>query len=405
MPSSPQLTRHTGVISGLAFSPDGTTLATGSWDHSIQLWDFTLRTHITTLRGQSNEVWSVAFSPGQSIAGGGKDGSLKLWPARQPDATNTIPGHWQPLAINGDGKQLASVNREGTVGFFDLKSLKQTRSITLPNKDAKKDSTHRHSRSSQAVAISADLKTLVQGLRDGSVAILDTESRERTSLSVSTSRPSFVALSPDAHYLVAGGRRQPLTVWDLHKSNSTEPIATIDGERALFSQTGETMIIFSERGKEVEVWDATSMTFRDKFVISPRPGYGVALTPDGGILATTANIGDFNNAVSLWDTSSGELLGECIGHKQGVWSIAFAPDGKSLASSSDDGTLKFWNVATQQEMLSIRQVGTTLTHLTFSPDGQWLVSSKDPFSTSGELQMLRAPSFGEIEMWLSPDKN
>jgi WD40 repeat protein/serine/threonine protein kinase len=399
MPSSAEQLQHTGVISTLAFSSDGTTLATGSWDHSIRLWNFQSREHLTTLRGQSNEIWAVAFSPdGQTLAAGGKDGSLNLWPASEPEDNDTIRGQWQPLAFAPGGRQLAAVDRDGTVGFFDLESRKKTRSITLDSGN----SSFRSHVGRGAVAISADLKTLVNGRGDGTVQIWDTETRETIDLVVSSRRVSSIALSPDARLLVAGGRGQPLTIWDLHKPKTADPMVTIEADRALFSADDGTLIALSGRGDTVEVWDTASLTKRNHVEIEPRPGSSVAVSPDGGILATTASSGDFNNAIRLWDTSSGELLGECTGHKQGVWSVAFSPDGKTLTTSSDDSTLKFWNITTRQEMFSIRRVGTTLTSLTFSPDGQCLVGAGNPFSTSGELRLLRAPPYEEIDRWLSP---
>ena len=72
-------------------------------------------------------------------------------------------------------------------------------------------------------------------------------------------------------------------------------------------------------------------------------------------------------------------------------SLAFSPDGKTLASASDDSTLKLWNVATQQELLTIRRLGGALRGLTFSPDGQWLVGGGSFSQQSGGLRFYPAP--------------
>ncbi|MGK0185012.1 MAG: WD40 repeat protein/serine/threonine protein kinase [Verrucomicrobiales bacterium] len=399
MPSNSQPTQHTGVISNLAFSSDGSTLATGSWDHSIRLWNYARMSHFATLRGQSNEVWSLAFSPdGQSIAAGSKDGSLTLWPAQQTDTANVIPGRWQPLTFSADGQKLVALNPDGAIDFFNLKSKQSTRSLKLEQKAP----SARKSHTRFAVAISDNLTTLAHGLDDGTVRIWNTETRNSFTLKTSTARISTIALSPDGYHLVAGSRRQPMTIWDLRNPDSTTPVVSTDAEHALFSKDGSTLITLRGHGKTADVWDPDTFSLRLSFSISPRPGSSIALSPDGSILATTANVGDSNNAIKLWSTNDGALLGECLGHKQGVWSVAFSPNGKTLATSSDDSTLKFWNVATQQELLSIRRIGTTLTDLTFSPDGQWLVASTSPFATQGELRFFRSPSFQEIDDWLVP---
>jgi WD40 repeat protein len=105
-----------------------------------------------------------------------------------------------------------------------------------------------------------------------------------------------------------------------------------------------------------------------------------------------------DDAIRLWEPTSGKLLGVCTGHKQAVSSVAFSPDGKTLASASDDSTLKFWNVTTQQELLTVRRLGGTLRGLMFSPDGRLLVGASGFSSPSGGLRFFHAPVFSETDM-------
>ena len=63
-----------------AFSPNGQTLASGSDDHTVRLWDVTSGQCLKILQGHTNGVWSVAFSPdGQTLASGSQDETIKLW--------------------------------------------------------------------------------------------------------------------------------------------------------------------------------------------------------------------------------------------------------------------------------------------------------------------------------------
>ena len=74
------LTGHTGGVYSVAFSPDGTTIATENSDNTVRLWDVPTATHKNTLTGHTGEVNSVAFSPdGTTIATGGDDGVVLLW--------------------------------------------------------------------------------------------------------------------------------------------------------------------------------------------------------------------------------------------------------------------------------------------------------------------------------------
>ncbi|MFH0883816.1 MAG: hypothetical protein V2A56_12575, partial [bacterium] len=75
------LTGHSGDVSSVTFSPDGATLASGSYDNTIKLWRVSDGSLIRTLRGHSSFVLSVAFSPdGTTLASGSQDKTIKLWP-------------------------------------------------------------------------------------------------------------------------------------------------------------------------------------------------------------------------------------------------------------------------------------------------------------------------------------
>jgi WD40 repeat protein len=67
-------------VYSVAFSPDGTILASGSGDHKIKLWDVATGKEQATLKGHTGGVYSVAFSPdGTILASGSLDGTIKLW--------------------------------------------------------------------------------------------------------------------------------------------------------------------------------------------------------------------------------------------------------------------------------------------------------------------------------------
>jgi WD40 repeat protein len=81
---------HTAIVLGLACSPDGRRLATGSDDRTIKLWDTTTGEEVFTLRGHTSGVLCVAFSPdGRRIASGGIDRTVKVWDT-SPPASDTM---------------------------------------------------------------------------------------------------------------------------------------------------------------------------------------------------------------------------------------------------------------------------------------------------------------------------
>ena len=75
-----------------------------------------------------------------------------------------------------------------------------------------------------------------------------------------------------------------------------------------------------------------------------------------------------------------------LGQKEAVNSLAFSPNGRTLASTSFDGTMKLWNVATRRELASLR-LDSPPAYITFSPDGQTLAM----LSWDRSLRLWRAP--------------
>jgi WD40 repeat protein len=74
------LQRHTNRVSGVAYSPDGKHLATGSRDHTVKVWDAETGEELLSLDGHSRDVWGVAYSPdGKHIASASSDHTVRVW--------------------------------------------------------------------------------------------------------------------------------------------------------------------------------------------------------------------------------------------------------------------------------------------------------------------------------------
>ncbi|AUB37023.1 Serine/threonine protein kinase [Nostoc flagelliforme CCNUN1] len=105
-------------------SPDGKTLASGSLDTTIKLWDVSTGKAIKTLTGHSSGVNSVRFSPdGKTLASGSLDTTIKLWDVSTGKAIKTLTGHRSRVISVGfspDGKTLASGSSDKTVILWDL---------------------------------------------------------------------------------------------------------------------------------------------------------------------------------------------------------------------------------------------------------------------------------------------
>ncbi|KAF7585315.1 hypothetical protein BBP40_011245 [Aspergillus hancockii] len=82
------------MVEAVAFSPDGQTVASGSDDKTIKLWDAKTGSELQALKGHLDSVGSVAFSPdGQIVASGSDDETIKLWDAKTGTELQTLKGH------------------------------------------------------------------------------------------------------------------------------------------------------------------------------------------------------------------------------------------------------------------------------------------------------------------------
>ena len=120
---------HNGPLTAVAYSPDGRTLATLSWDRTVMLWDAETGTRRSSLAAHQDWVCHVAFDgSGQRLATAGADGAVRLWDVASGRPLATFHGHKQSVtcvAFDPIGKRLASASSDQTVKLWDSSASRE----------------------------------------------------------------------------------------------------------------------------------------------------------------------------------------------------------------------------------------------------------------------------------------
>jgi cytochrome c len=195
---------HTAPIVALALSPDGATLASASWDHTVRLWPLAGGTP-RVLEGHTQNVNGVAFAPdGRTLVSVSYDQSVRIWPlaGTAPPTVVTLPTPLNAVAVAGDG-EIAAGGADGRVYFLDLSGASAGEVVAGP-------------RPVISVAISPDGALVAAAGIGGSVGVIDRKPRALARTLVGPGMPVWsVAFLPDSRTLLTGGADNIIRRWNV----------------------------------------------------------------------------------------------------------------------------------------------------------------------------------------------
>jgi RNA polymerase sigma factor (sigma-70 family) len=417
--------RPTGIAGEPSVHPaaavSDTTLAIGLDDGSASLWDLatgkkrTLDTnHVAPGAKQyagTNVEWQyvatvgVAFAPdGKTLATSGRDGLVKLWDVASGRQLHTLERHcsWpEALAWSREGRTVASASRDGLIRLWDAATGKDI--CPQPG----------HLQGVFRAVLSPDGKTAVTASWDSTVRWWDTATGRE--LRVVSGDVYDLSVSPDGRTVLASGRDKRLRTWDLATGRETTPANLPDGLRAgtlAFTPDGRQLV--TARGPHITVLDWPQMKVRHSFDV-PKPDkqpkeydcQELAVSPDGRRLVTVAERSGWRGekglrdgasviaVVDVWDLGTGQRvcrLAECKDIPRSLTTATFTADGRVVLAPGKgavpaqggrpeqpfQGEVALLDPQTPRWLRSVTSSGHQYTMATvLSPDGRTLYVSFD----------------------------
>ncbi len=374
------LNGDTDDVSGVFFSTDGKSLVTVDKNKAMHIWDIATGEKRSTIKGnfKSSRLVDIIHN-GESIVSKDINGSINLWNSDNAIHQKTITGHatWNhDVLFNPDGSIVAT--REGwrskNIHLWDLNTGKY-RSTLLG-----------HKKQIYSIAFSPDGKTLASGSADKTIYLWDVFSGEMKKKIRGNRHPiKTVIFSPNGETLAGVDVKNGMYLWDVSsgalKMDGTTRITDI-----AFSRDGKSLLSWDYQGY-FTVWDVTTGKANTVKTHYTRILSNQLFSPDGKSFAVstiqfTREQGRIVQ-IDLWDVVAGHVKHTLVGHTDEILSLAFTPNGKTLASGSRDKTIRFWDVATGEQVRIVtdprwntgrRRDEYDVSYVSFSQDGGTLAS-------------------------------
>jgi WD40 repeat protein len=388
--------RQDGAVYAVAFSPDGTTVMTGSSDGTARLWDAATGRPMAAPMRHDSMITDAAFSPdGTTLLTGSADKTARLWNAHtgtpiadpiqhgggvncvafNPDGTAVMTGS---SLFDGSGEAYLCDIRSGWPIAGPLRPAPPPQPVLPPTVDRGSPVVFRF----VGYAVESSMPSPKWKLGANLIA----ESDQGAPLVAPTvtyyaPRPELhemylAAYSPDGRTIITAGPDFAARLWDADTGKVVGVPMKHDGEvnTVAYCPNGNRVVtgsgtVLSKVG-EARLWDGLTGAAVGEPMKHAGPVTTVAFSPDGNRLLT----GSDDKTGRIWDVQSQKAIGVPLQHADAVIGSAWSPDGSVVITASADNTARLWNARSGAPIGNAMEHRGALTAVAFSPDGRTVVT-------------------------------
>ncbi|AYD89128.1 hypothetical protein D5R93_01985 [Actinomyces lilanjuaniae] len=361
------LTGHSMSVNAVAWSPDGSHLATSSEDHTARVWDAATGEHLLTLEvGGEGVGGALAWSPDSTrLLTHFGDAEARIWDTATGQAVRTLAEHTSKVtavAWSPDRTRVATASDDGTARVWDVTTGTGLLHVgPLPGAAA-------HPDGNPTGTNAQDDAQDPHGPAEGAAGAEDVRHTENATEDAEDVEPmTGIAWSPDSRHLITAFDGTLPRVWDAVTgeevvsltSPGTDLVSTV-----AWSPDGTRVLTDNLRAATAHVWDPVTGT--EQMALSGHDTWACSLawSPDSTRVAT----GSYDRTVRVWDAATGQALA-VLGPGCSVETASWSPDGTRVVVGTTVGPTRVWDLTTGETAVDLEATSGELSTVSWSPDG------------------------------------
>ncbi|MCG8652944.1 MAG: hypothetical protein MI861_24095, partial [Pirellulales bacterium] len=376
---------HTAAVKAVSVSPDSKRAAVACDDGVIKIWDLNNGQLLQQLSGHQAPVVGVAYLPdGQTIASVSPDRTLRLAKTSIINAMAVHQGAINDMVPFGGGSQVLSCGQDGRIVLTTVSSGSMARQYKLsqpaddPVSDSAQPPNRRHFNPT-AMALRDDQLRVAVGTQQGEVIVWNASSGNSPMMKLSLGAAvTSLAYSPDNQKLAVATGDQIISIYGpsvtgtrpaqeltLHQRFSVDNVVS----EMSFERNSRSLWVALDSG-QIQRWHYAAIE-QQRRLNHNGPVYGVAISRDGKTVISCSA----DQTVRVWDTSNGQQKHRMTGHSGPVHAIAMSQDETFAVSSGSDGTLRLWDIIGGRQLKQLTKLEATMYSIAIDPKGQWIAAA------------------------------